>query len=253
MTGARAYFVSDVHLRTMEERNSQKLLRFFYSVLSDPQKKPTHLFLVGDIFDLWIGKHEYFVKRFRPIVDAIHEMVKAGVEVHYFEGNHDLYLKDFWENELGVKVHADESYFQLGDTLVRVEHGDMINPEDKGYLFLRAFLRSGPLKLIARNLSAKLINSIGEKASRASRQYTSTSKELPATEIRTLIRSYAERAYDEKPFDLIVTGHVHVDDDHLMLIQDKPVRSVNLGSWYDSAHVLMLETPPLNYRFIPVE
>ena len=248
----RAYFVSDVHLKTMEERNSQTLLRFFHSLLTDPARKATHLFLVGDIFDLWIGKHEYFGERFKPLVNAIKALKDAGVEVHYFEGNHDLYLEDFWEKELGIRVHKDAEYFRLGENVVRVEHGDMINPDDRGYLFLREFLRSLPMVWLSRRLPSKLIKSIGERASDASRHYTSTAKELPEVHIKTLIRAHAERAYEENPFDLIISGHVHVIDDHILEINNHTVRSVNLGSWYTSPHVLQLETSPFSYRFIPL-
>jgi UDP-2,3-diacylglucosamine hydrolase len=102
----KAYFLSDLHLKSMQERNSQTLLRFLHSVRDEQlaingtkdqglraikgASDRHYVFLVGDIFDLWIGKHDYFVSRFKPIVDAIAELVRAGVEVHYFEGNHDL-------------------------------------------------------------------------------------------------------------------------------------------------------------------
>jgi UDP-2,3-diacylglucosamine hydrolase len=246
----RAYFVSDVHIKSMEERNSQTLLRFFHSLAAGEDERPTHLFLVGDIFDLWIGKHEYFIKRFKPFVTAISALRELGVEIHYFEGNHDLYLAEFWEKEVGVRVHTDAEYFKLGDHIVRVEHGDMINPDDRGYLLLRSVLRSPPLKWLSRRLPSKVIGQIGERASSASRHYTSTAKELPETEIRTLIRNHAERVYHDNPFDLIISGHVHVDDDHIMEIGSQKVRSVNLGSWYTKPRVLLLETPPLRYRFV---
>lgn len=235
----RATFVSDLHLKTMEERNSQTLLRFLRS-WHEGVDRPTHLFLVGDIFDLWIGKHEFFIERFRPIVDALRSLVIQGVEVHFFEGNHDLYLRPFWECELGVTVHEDRALFDLAGLKVRVEHGDLINPDDTGYLFLRAFLRTGAMKWLSGRLPASVVSAIGEHASRASREYTSTAKELPKDEIRRLIREHARLVYMEAPFDLIVTGHVHVADDHSFEVGGKQVRSINLGSWYDGPKALTL-------------
>lgn len=234
----RAYFVSDIHLKTMHERNSQLLLRFFHSLATNESSatpRPTHVFLVGDIFDLWISSHRYFVDRFAPLVAAIRELITAGIEVHFFEGNHDLYLKEFWQDELGVHVHADAAYFNLDGTIVRVEHGDLINPDDNGYLFLRAALRTAPLRFLARHLPASAVNAIGERASRASRQYTSTAKGLADERSIALIRAHARRAYQEKPFDLLITGHVHVRDDYGFSMDGRSVRSVNLGSWFDGA------------------
>lgn len=240
----RAVFVSDIHLKTMEERNSQTLLRSLRSWADgDPDSRPTHLFLVGDIFDLWIGSHDFFARRFQPLVAAIEALVKVGVQVHFFEGNHDLYLKPFWEDRIGARVHADAQMFDLDGYRVRVEHGDLINPEDTGYLFLRSFLRAPAMVWLARHLPAVVVRLIGEKASSASREYTSTAKELSHERIRALIRAHAARVYAEAPFDLIVTGHVHIVDDQVLTMGSggREVRSVNLGSWFDAPKALLLE------------
>lgn len=240
----RAYFVSDLHLKTPDEPNAQVFESFLRglcrSVRAHDPSAPTHLFLVGDVFDLWIGDHEYFTHKFGTIIADVRELVSAGVEVHFFEGNHDLHLQPYWQDQLGARVHADAEYFQLGHSTVRVEHGDMINPDDKGYLFLRKFLRSKPMRTLALSLPSPVVAAIGERASKASRKYTSTAKELPRGRIQRMIREHAERTYREKPFDLIVTGHVHVKDDVTFAASGRKVRSVNLGSWYEPAEVFVL-------------
>lgn len=254
-----AYFVSDLHLRSSEEPNAQIFLAFLERLHRDAcggdrnsdgdndsdsshaQGKPTHLFLVGDIFDLWIGDHEFFARRFAPIVSAIRRLVGIGISVHYFEGNHDLHLKSFWQKRVGASVHPDAAYFELAGKSVRVEHGDLINPNDKGYLFLRFLLRSAPLKALALNLPAAIVSAIGDRASRVSRGHTSNAKGLPQDEIRRLIRRHAEASFIEKPYDLLISGHVHVADDHIfMSASGRQVRSVNLGSWYEPPRAFVL-------------
>lgn len=264
----KAYFLSDLHLKDMQERNSQTLLRFLHYVrdeqitingLRDQSIRAVKgsadrqfVFLVGDIFDLWIGKHKYFVSRFQPIVDAISELVRAGVEVHYFEGNHDLYLKHFWK-KIGVITHEDAIITDLQGLKVRVEHGDLMNPDDKGYLFLRWFLRTPFMKIIAYLLPSVIVSWIGEKASHASRDYTSTSKALPESEIRLITRTHAIKAARKEKFDLLISGHVHVRDDYEFPVlrvaevdskdeaTEGSVRSVNLGSWFDEPKIFVLE------------
>lgn len=264
----KAYFLSDLHLKDINERNSQTLLRFLHSVADEQQKingthdqrlkaikgasDRQHVYLVGDIFDLWIGKHDYFVSRFRPIVEAITNLVKVGVEVHYFEGNHDLYLKHFWR-KLGVVTHEDYLVTELQGIKVRIEHGDLMNPEDKGYLFLRWLLRTPVLKLVAYILPSAAVSWIGERASHASRDYTSTQKFLPEDKIRLITRTHAIRAAKTQAFDLIISGHVHVRDDYQFPVlkvssvdaesdaEEGTVRSVNLGSWFDEPSVFVLE------------
>lgn len=242
-----AFFISDLHLKTMEERNSQKLLRFLVFLASE---NVTHLFLVGDIFDLWIGHHSYFVERFRPIVDQIEVLVKKGVHVHFFEGNHDLYLKHFWHDKIGVQVHADAEIFQLAKLRVRIEHGDLINPNDRGYLFLRWFLRTAIMKWVAYHLPERAVAWIGSRASRASRRYTSTQKFVHDQEIIKMIHAHTAQVLlnvgdsENKPaihsgsFDVLISGHVHVRHDQQLEVGGRKVRTINLGSWFDEQKVL---------------
>ena len=184
----KAFFVSDIHLKDSKEPSSQILLGFLFRLEESLQSHDpaTHLFLVGDIFDLWISSHSFFVQKFQAIVDQLKKLKTLGLEIHYFEGNHDLYLKDFWQNTAEIQVHAEASIFQLGHYKVRVEHGDLINPDDKGYLFLYRFLRTQPLPWLAKNLPSAVVKSIGMRASGASREYTSNAKSLHEEKIRKL-------------------------------------------------------------------
>lgn len=227
-----AYFLSDVHLRNLDQPEAQVLLGLLEDMGS--RIRATHLFLVGDIFDFWLGGHEYFVRKFSPIVDHLRRIVSGGVEVHYFEGNHDLYLRDFWQDHLGIRVHVRAGLFQLGNLRVRVEHGDLMDPADRGYRFLRRLLRTPVIEYAGNRLPGGLLAQIGRVASRTSRRYTSQHKTISDERARTAVRSHAERTVHEEPFDLLITGHVHVRDEHEFEVDGRTVRSVNLGSWADS-------------------
>lgn len=251
-----AFFLSDIHLKDPNEPNAQVLQHFFERLLIEKTELnseakssmgpaiSTYLFLVGDIFDLWIGDHNYFAEKFKELVDSIRALVQAGVEVHYFEGNHDIHLKKFWEDKAGVKVHSNGHLFKLNEFSVLIEHGDRINPNDKGYLFLRWFLRTKPMKYLAENLPERVVAKMGESASRVSRAYTSENgaKALSDQTVVSLIRTYAEKRSQELYFDLFVTGHVHVFDDFKFIKKDRKVHSINLGSWFDKKRALVLRS-----------
>lgn len=250
-----AYFVSDLHLSGTSDPKTKVFVEFLDSISSAGALGPaaTHLFLVGDVFDLWIGSHAYFKQAYPEVIEAIARLVRQGVEVHFFEGNHDLFLKPFWETELGVSVHPDAATFELNGKVVRVEHGDLINPDDKGYLFLRAFLRTSGMRWLALNLPSKAVAAIGERSSRASREYTSSAKKLPEERIRTLIRAHAKNCLESSNFDLIVTGHVHVLDDVEIRAANRVARSINLGSWYDGPKVFVLSKAGGQFVKLPAE
>jgi UDP-2,3-diacylglucosamine hydrolase len=227
-----AYFLSDIHLSGPDEPDAGVLTGFLESI--GTRTEVTHLFLLGDIFDFWLGDHGFFIRRFSAIVEALKRIAGSGVEVHYFEGNHDLYLRDFWQDQLGVRVHEQARLFQLGDLSVRVEHGDLLDPSDRGYRFLRRLLRTSMIRQAGRRLPGGLLARIGKLASRTSRRYTSQRKKISDEGARNNVRRHAERAVREQPFDLIITGHVHVRDDYAFEVAGHSVRSVNLGSWKDS-------------------
>ena len=235
----RAYFVSDLHIASADDPKARLFRRFLQS-LSD-NVAPSHLFLLGDIFDMWLADHRYFVDRYREIIGEIERLQQAGVEIHYFEGNHDLHLRKFWAGELGVKVHSGPVYVTLHDRTLRLEHGDQMDPDDRGYRFLRWFLRTPAMKFLIYNLPGTLAATIGERASARSRHYTSRTKTITNDDAIAKIRVHAERAHKDRHFDLIVSGHVHVRDDYQFDTATGRVRSINLGTWLDAPCCLRID------------
>lgn len=236
---ARAYFVSDIHLTSADDPNSARFVRFLDQVVNQPGT--THLVLLGDIFDLWLGSHDYFVARFAPVVDALRRIAAKDIELHYFEGNHDLHLRPFWQDELGATVHSDPVHMTIGSKRVRLEHGDQMDPDDTGYRFLRWFLRTPPMRWIILNLPGAVVGGIGERASAHSRQYTSQTKTIRDDVAIGKIRAHAVKTHAGEAFDLLVSGHVHVRDDAEIESPNGVARSINLGTWLEQPVYLLLE------------
>lgn len=232
----KAYFISDLHIKHEDKTKGLKLLELLKNLPEDT----THLILLGDVFDLWIGSHDYFINKFSKIITEFKKLIERGVETHYFEGNHDIHLKKFWEDEIGMNVHTDEHYFNIDGLIVRAEHGDLMNKEDKSYLFLRKALRTFPMNILATQLPGKLVEAIGDRSSRVSRFYSDRNNQKYKDQVKSLTQNYAKDVYKERPFDLIITGHTHVDDDFSFMVGSKNVRSINLGSWLDRPKALIV-------------
>lgn len=241
----RALFVSDIHIKSAEDPKYELFCEFLEACA---QKPPAHLFLVGDIFDLWIADRRYFTSRFERAIAKIQQLTTKGVKVHYFEGNHDLDLKLFWQHKLGVDVRDEAAYYQLDGKTLRVEHGDQMDPEDRGYLFLRWLLRTPLMRALGRHLPNGLVALIGERASRASRQYTSNVKTTSNDRAIEKTRDHAKRAYQTKPFDIFVSGHTHVLEDSWQETAGKRFRCFNLGTWLATPFVLEIEGERISLR-----
>lgn len=237
-----SYFISDLHLKDKHERNSQILLRFLHSLLSESDSviKNTKVFLLGDIFDFWLSGHSTFVRKFQPIVDSIAKLKSKGAEVYYFEGNHDFHIDRFWTKKLGIQVFEDVQYFNIENLQIRIEHGDLINLNDTAYLKYRATIRHPWIEPIGHIVPGWFWNWFGLKMSKKSRKKTSLYSKNNRDEIVVMIREHAERTFKEKPFDLIVSGHMHVFDIYKFCENNKAT-SINLGTWLERPRILKIE------------
>ncbi len=230
-----AWFLSDLHLKDLEERNSKILLRFL--LLLNENKYPiTHLILLGDIFDLWIGGHQVFIKKWKPILDEIEKLkTQKNVQLIFVEGNHDVHIDPYWEKQLGAKVITDTFQFNLESKIIYLEHGDLINKQDKNYLKYRSLIRSLPLRFLGLNLPGVFWESLGSWMSRTSAKKSRVYREDHNEKMRKLIREYsinkANNMLRDVP-DFIITGHFHIKDDfEFFSLKNKKVKSINLGSW----------------------
>ncbi len=220
------HFLSDLHLGSSHEPNFLLFLNYLKSL---SEKKVTHLFLLGDIFDLWVGDQKYFVEKYKPIVEELKSLSKSGVEIHYFEGNHDFLFRNFWQKEVGVYVYDGPQRLEICGLNLLLAHGDQIDKDDIGYIRLRKFFRSGLAKFIVFNLPEVITRKVGEFADKKSHGQNLRDPE-DKKRVVNLVRKYAETSYKNMPFDYCFTGHFHVKDEYCVIDSAK---SINLGTWLD--------------------
>ena len=214
-------------------------MRFLHSIKAKNPKQ-VQLFLLGDIFDLWVSNGAVFVKKFQAISDAIGDLTSSGVRVVFFEGNHDLHIAPHWKKVLNVDVLTEAQTFEIDQMKVRLEHGDLINLNDKAYLRLRAVLRHPWVEQLGHWLPGFFWLKVGEAWSPASRKKSGNYRARNEPKLIEMIRHHARRAYEEAPFDLIVTGHMHVKDDFEFHVGSRKIRSINLGSWFNGTQILRM-------------
>lgn len=223
-------------MESEEDSKFFSIKKLFESVLNDGDC--THLFLMGDIFDLWVADHSYFNSKFSKTLSLLDQILKKGISVHYFEGNHDLDLDPYF-GKRGVHVHKDATTLMLGKHIVHLEHGDQMDPEDKGYLFLRALLRTRFMRAIGRHMPGFFVRGLGNFMSSTSRKYTDRLKKNLASEaearkekIFEKIRIHVRKLIDAKEcFHYFISGHVHERFHETLVHGGASVEVINLGSW----------------------
>tara|TARA_Y100001958_G_C21224275_1_gene549629 strand:- start:1294 stop:2103 length:810 start_codon:yes stop_codon:yes gene_type:complete len=238
----KAYFLSDLHLESEEDSNFFVFESFLKARLQNQDL--SHLFLLGDIFNLWVSDHKYFRQRFSKTLELLQQLVDKGVEVHCFEGNHDIDLEPYFESQ-GFKVHTSRVQISLAGREFILEHGDQMDPEDTGYLFLRWFLRTPVMRLFERSLPGFLVRRIGEWMSSTSRKYTDDLREKLASDedqrkekiFQKLKKHVEELSQKGFKFQFHISGHVHQKIQSQISVpgedpkQDPKIEMINLGTW----------------------
>ena len=201
---ATTYFVSDVHLglagRETEKRKEDRLLNFLRGIFPSADV----LFIVGDLFDFWFEYKTVIPKGFHRTLAALQEFTDAGKAVHYLAGNHDFWMDDFFEHELGIQVHLDPFEATVQGKRVYLHHGDGLADNDLGYRLIKPVLRNRFNIWLYRWLHPDIGVRLARGSSRTSREYTSN-KHYGEEEgmIREATRKIREGV------DIVVMGHRH--------------------------------------------
>ncbi len=233
------WFISDLHITDINERNGNLLLRFFFFLNENPSQHS--LYFLGDIFDFWLSESHSLQVHYKQLIDEIRKFKNGGGKLYYFEGNHDFHLDRFWTDQLDIPVIKNEAFFNIDGLKVRCEHGDYINPDDHVYLAYREQVRKPWVEWLAHNIPGRIWRTLGERHSKKSRKKSGAYAVENSEKLRAMIQAYAMKVHNAEKFDLIITGHMHVFDDYTFEAGGKKVRSVNLGTWLAEPVALLIE------------
>ena len=128
----KIYFASDQHFGAPTPAESKPREERFVQWLDEIKHDCQVLFLMGDLFDFW-HEWDYVVpKGFVRVLGKIAELKDSGIDIYFFVGNHDLWMKDYFQKELGIPVFFEKQYFEIDGKKFLLAHGDGLGPGDKG-------------------------------------------------------------------------------------------------------------------------
>jgi len=226
--GKKIYFASDNHLGAPTPEASAPREKRFVQWLSEIQQDAAALFLLGDLFDFWFEYKTVVPKGFVRVLGKLAEMADAGIPIHFFVGNHDLWMLDYLEKEVGIKVHYQPKEFTFNDRLFFIGHGDGLGPEDKGYKRMKKIFTNPFFQWCFRWLHPDLGMRLGHYLSVKNKLISGEEDAIFLGEDKEWLAQYAKRKYNEKARDYFVFGHRHIPLD--IAINDQ-ARYINLGDW----------------------
>ena len=134
------YFITDAHLGAgHDSREREKEL---CRLLDEIAPKAAKVIFLGDMFDFWFT-YRYVVPRgYTRLLGRMAQMADAGIEMHFFLGNHDMWLFDYLEEEMGIIMHSDPEVMEFDGKRFLIGHGDGLGHLDKHYDVLRWIFRN---------------------------------------------------------------------------------------------------------------
>lgn len=257
------YFVSDIHLglRFKDYKEREKRFALFLEQLPCETKA---LYLLGDIFDFWYEYKHVIPRGFTRTLGALAKLADAGVEVRFFNGNHDIWTYNYLQQEIGIKVEQQPKTEMIGGKSFFMAHGDGISSGDFGYKMLKAIFHCRFLQILFSSIHPRWAFGLGHSWSKHNRLTRSSdfkpekhSGETPLSEAPAALLpliNYAEKVQKEqseagKGIDYFIFGHYHFGQDYAL----RPTgRMFVMGEWINLFDYLVFDGNTLERRyFVP--
>ncbi|MGB5944406.1 MAG: UDP-2,3-diacylglucosamine diphosphatase [Leeuwenhoekiella sp.] len=226
--GKKVYFSSDNHLGAPSAEASKpreaKFVRWLDSIKHDAQV----IFLLGDLFDFWFEYKTVVPKGFVRVLGKLGELKDSGIDIRFFVGNHDLWMNDYFEEELQIPVYHKPQVFNINDTIFFLGHGDGLGPGDKGYKRMKKVFKASVFQWLFRWVHPDIGVRVAQYLSVKNKMISGDDDAVFLGDDKEWLAAYAKRKLENDHYDCFIFGHRHLP----MTIQlnDKSTYH-NLGDW----------------------
>jgi UDP-2,3-diacylglucosamine hydrolase len=226
--GKKIYFLSDFHLGAPNPSASldreKKLVRFLDEIMDESEE----IFIVGDLFDFWYEYRTVVPKGYTRILGKLAELTDSGIIIHFFVGNHDMWMKGYFEKELNIPVYFEPRVFERHGKKLMIGHGDGLGPGDHRYKMLKKIFRNPACQWLFGILPPAVGVGLANYFSRKSRAMTGQATSRFYGEENEWLITYCKEVLKMEHVDFFIFGHRHLPIDFSL---GNNSRYINLGDW----------------------
>jgi UDP-2,3-diacylglucosamine hydrolase len=235
-------FVSDVHL----DASAPGAIEQFISFLQSHAAKAEALYILGDLFEVWVGDDETDPDK-KTVCEALRALTSQGVACFVIHGNRDFLLgRDFCANT-GCRLLTDPVIAEFDGERVLLTHGDALCTDDHSYQELRSIVRTAPWQRRFLALPVADREMLANEARAGSRQHTA--RTIPI--IMDVNPEAVASAYRAAQVHRIIHGHTHRPGIHDTSVDGAPAQRIVLGAWYEQGSYLVYENGRYELRELP--
>jgi UDP-2,3-diacylglucosamine hydrolase len=156
------------------------------------------------------------------------EISDAGISIHYFAGNHDMWLVDYFQKELNLTVHNKPKIFTINDKKFFVGHGDGLGPGDKSFKIMKKIFKNPFFNWCFRCVHPDLGIKLGKYLSNKNRLKSSLEDLKFNGNENEWLTKYCKEKLKNEHYDYFIFGHRHIP----LEIELSPNSTyINLGDW----------------------
>jgi len=181
--------------------------KLFITWLDQIKPETTELYLLGDIFDFWFEYRRVVPKGYVRFLGKIAEFTDKGIPVHFFSGNHDVWMFDYFQKELNVTVHHKPVIKELLGKQFFLAHGDGLGPGDTGYKLLKSIFTSPTLQWLFAKIHPNFSLWFGNQWSVSSRYSKEITHVFRGED--ELITRFTRIELQKNFYDFFIFGHWH--------------------------------------------
>ncbi len=226
--GKHIYFLSDFHLGTPSYAASLEREKKVVAFLDSIKTKAEEIFIVGDMFDFWFEYKTTVPKGYVRLLGKLAELTDAGIKIHFFVGNHDMWMSSYFEQELNIPVYFHPKTFEWNGKKFYIGHGDGLGPGDHGYKFLKSVFRNRIMQGLFGIIHPSVGIGLANYFSRKSRAKTGDKDANFLGEEGEWLIIFSRQMLAKEHFDFFIFGHRHYPIDYKLT---NGSRYINLGDW----------------------
>jgi UDP-2,3-diacylglucosamine hydrolase len=224
----KIYFLSDFHLGAPDAKSSLEREKKICRFLDIAKEDASVIFIVGDLFDFWFEYSTVVPKGYVRILGKLAELTDSGIAIHFFVGNHDMWMKNYFQSELNIPVYFEPKEFEFNNKKFLVGHGDGLGPGDTGYKMMKKVFRNPVCQWMFGVMPPHMGIGLANYFSRKSRAKTGQVDEVFLGEDNEWLIIYCKEVLKQKQYDYFIFGHRHLPIDFTL---EGGSRYINLGEW----------------------
>jgi UDP-2,3-diacylglucosamine hydrolase len=225
--GKKIYFASDFHFGIPDKATSIAREKRVCLWLDEIKKDAAHLYLVGDIFDAWFEYKNVVPKGYTRFLGKLAELSDAGLPIEAFTGNHDLWMRGYFQEELNIPIHHEPIKREFNGKQFFIGHGDGLGPGDNGYKILKTVLRNPFSQWLYRRIHPDTGVGIASWLSHKGPKHIAADDPFLGPDKEFLVQFCLQHLQQEH-INYFIFGHRHIAIEYPL-----PQNSlyVNLGDW----------------------